>query len=200
MLCITFKGRFRDGTIATLKHFSYYQFAGTDTQVWDPTLYARLAHAGFFTITTKRPRPASKKSSTTPPPAASEPLAELQPFYSVVGWRQFESAKHVRRTLKRLRDQLPRTLDIPARSLKSQAEDAATAEAAEIKPPVLNMDQSKHSPPETLRYRLKIATDGGAAVWQAIDRYQKAQMRGNNWLTVLNSIGTVSCIIFDYLR
>jgi hypothetical protein len=39
-------------------------------------------------------------------------------------------------------------------------------------------------PPSMPRYRLKVASDGGAAVWRAIDRYQKARHRGNNWLTV----------------
>lgn len=179
------QGRFRDGTIATLKHFSYYQFAGTDEQVWDAALYARLAHAGFFTITTKRPRPASKKSSTVPP-ADSEPLAELQPFYSVVGWRQFEAAKQVRRTLKRLQDQLPRNIDVASRGSKPQAADAATAGAAEVNSITApNTKQSVQALPVTLRYRLKVATDGGVAVWRAIDRYQKAQKRGNNWLTVM---------------
>lgn len=69
---------------------SYFQFVGTERQIWDPTLMARLAYEGFFTITTGRSR-------------VIEPLPELQPFYGVLTWPNFEASKHVRQALTRLR-------------------------------------------------------------------------------------------------
>eukprot|EP00929_Paragymnodinium_shiwhaense_P081228 TRINITY_DN42472_c0_g1_i1.p1 TRINITY_DN42472_c0_g1~~TRINITY_DN42472_c0_g1_i1.p1 ORF type:complete len:403 (+),score=80.18 TRINITY_DN42472_c0_g1_i1:71-1210(+) len=68
---------------------NYFQFDGKAKKLWDPRFNARLAHEGFFTITTGR-----KKDN--------EPLPELQPFYSVVAWPFFEESKHVRKALKRV--------------------------------------------------------------------------------------------------
>ena len=36
----------------SLAAFNYFVFAGKGLALWDPTLYARLAYEGFFTITT----------------------------------------------------------------------------------------------------------------------------------------------------
>lgn len=68
----------------------YFQFSGSESEIWDPRLNARMAYEGFFTITTSRRR-------------SIEPLPELQPFYSVVAWPNFEASRHVRKALGRLR-------------------------------------------------------------------------------------------------
>jgi hypothetical protein len=54
------------GEELTLEQFNYFIFGGTTAQRWDPTIYAKLAHEGFFTITTGRGR-------------SIQPLPELQP-------------------------------------------------------------------------------------------------------------------------
>ena len=90
-------GTFRDGTTATMAHFNYFLFAGSDADVWSATSYARQAWEGFFTITGGGRRPGGGGSKGDP-----DPLAELQPFYSVIGWPQFEAAGQVRRTFGRL--------------------------------------------------------------------------------------------------
>jgi len=69
---------------------NYFQFSGPDSALWDPVLNARLAYEGFFTITTRRR-------------GKTEPLPELQPFYGVLTWSNFEGSKHVRKALARLR-------------------------------------------------------------------------------------------------
>ncbi len=75
--------------------------AGTDEQVWSPLFYSRLAFEGFFTITTDSPRPGTRRRADRGPDSM-EPLAELQPFYSVLEWPKFERSKQVRDTLKRI--------------------------------------------------------------------------------------------------
>lgn len=50
-----------------------------------------MAYEGFFTITTNRR-------------GTREPLPELQPFYSVLTWHNFERSKHVRKSLSKLRN------------------------------------------------------------------------------------------------
>jgi len=69
---------------------NYFQFSGPDAALWDPVLNARLAYEGFFTITMSRR-------------GTSEPLPELQPFYGVLIWPNFEGSKHVRKAVARLR-------------------------------------------------------------------------------------------------
>jgi hypothetical protein len=86
-------GRFRDGSNATFAHFNYFKFCAEDDSVWDPTLHARLAYEGFFTITTEAEKGSHMKI----------PLTELQPFYSVCFWEEFERAKMVRKCLNKLR-------------------------------------------------------------------------------------------------
>ncbi|CAJ1437284.1 unnamed protein product, partial [Effrenium voratum] len=81
-------GRFADGSPVRLSSFNYFQFAGTEDQVWDPIFLARLAYEGFFTITTQRFR-------------ERIPLPELQPFYGVLDWHNFNRSKHVKKALKR---------------------------------------------------------------------------------------------------
>lgn len=84
---------------SSLSLFHYFQFAGADSQVWDPSFYAKCAYEGFFTITSDDPRPGGESEVSHLEP---EPLAELQPFYSVIDWPNFENAKVVQKTLKRL--------------------------------------------------------------------------------------------------
>lgn len=67
----------------------YFQFSGSESEIWDPRFNARMAYEGFFTITTSRW-------------CSVEPLPELQPFYSVVTWPNFEASRHVRQALRRL--------------------------------------------------------------------------------------------------
>lgn len=98
-----------------LSQCNYFQFSGSKEAVWDPLLNARLAWegtdsscdhfciyaiakfdplssaAGFFTIT---------ESESC---AEGTPLPELQPFYGVLLWPNFETSKHVRRELAVLR-------------------------------------------------------------------------------------------------
>uniref|UniRef100_A0A0G4FBI0 Uncharacterized protein n=1 Tax=Chromera velia CCMP2878 TaxID=1169474 RepID=A0A0G4FBI0_9ALVE len=76
----------------TMAEFHYFSFQGTDEEKWSPRLYAKLAWEGFFTITQGA---RSGRHHT--------PLPELQPFYSVVEWRNFHSCKHVKKGLRRLR-------------------------------------------------------------------------------------------------
>ena len=70
---------------------NYFQFSGREAALWDATFNARLAWEGFFTIT-----------ANTGPRRRIEPLPELQPFYGVLTWDNFENAKVVRKTLARL--------------------------------------------------------------------------------------------------
>lgn len=84
-------------TTKNLIDYNYFMFCGSDEEVWDKTLFVKLAFEGFFTITipNEHIRPGKLLSN--------EPLAELQPFYSVIDWQNFEATKHVKGTLKRLR-------------------------------------------------------------------------------------------------
>jgi hypothetical protein len=74
---------------------AYFQFGSgaraEQEAVWDATFNARLAWEGFFTITTSRGAG-----------GRTEPLPELQPFYGVLLWPNFEASRHVRRALARL--------------------------------------------------------------------------------------------------
>lgn len=86
-------GRFRDGSPVRLSSFNYFLFDGTDKQIWDPIFLARLAYEGFFTITTggrSRER---------------IPLPELQPYYGVLDWKNFNQAKPVKKALKRVKSE-----------------------------------------------------------------------------------------------
>jgi len=75
-----------------LAECNYFQFAGSCKEVWDPILNARLAWEGFFVIT---------ESESSMPGGA--PLPELQPFYGVLFWENFESSKYVKKELAALR-------------------------------------------------------------------------------------------------
>lgn len=81
-----------DEQAKSLSSCHYFQFSGSAAAQWNPRFNARLAWEGFFTITAR-----------TGPGRTIEPLPELQPFYSVVTWPNFECAKHVGQTLRRLR-------------------------------------------------------------------------------------------------
>lgn len=78
----------RQGRI--LSSCNYFQFSGPERELWDPRFNARLAWEGFFTITTRTQS------------GGREPLPELQPFYGVLSWPNFEAAKHVRQTLQKI--------------------------------------------------------------------------------------------------
>jgi len=60
-----------------------------------------MAYEGFFTITTRR-------TSVAPwdflGMGKTEPLPELQPFYSVVAWPNFETSRHVRKAVRQLQN------------------------------------------------------------------------------------------------
>jgi hypothetical protein len=82
-----------DEQAAGLQRCQYFQFSSRDEDaLWDARFNARLAWEGFFTITGR----------TRGRNAPVEPLPELQPFYGVLTWPNFESAKHVRHTLAKL--------------------------------------------------------------------------------------------------
>lgn len=83
-------GTDRQGKSICLADFNYFQFEGSNDEIWDPTFLARLAHEGFFTITTGRFR------------GEREPLPELQPFYGVVDWPDMNRSKAVRKALRRV--------------------------------------------------------------------------------------------------
>ena len=80
-----------DEQAESLNSCHYFQFSGPEEAVWDATFNARLAWEGFFTIT-----------SSTGRRRAIEPLPELQPFYGVLLWDNFERSKHVKKALARL--------------------------------------------------------------------------------------------------
>ena len=194
-------GRFQDGSPATFGHFNYFMFAGKDAEVWSPRLFARLAHAGFFTITTGCESPeaaldeckktavsapagvaiGSAAASTAPVPwpppwgageAAHMPLAELQPFYGVVVWRHFEASGLVRQSLAKLK----RLQDGGSGSSGGAGgDDNAGAAGA-------GSTGSGGGGEHSVRYRLEVASDGGDAVWGSLEAYQAAR-HGSNWLT-----------------
>lgn len=82
-------GSDRRGREVRLSQYQYFIFAGSQKQIWDPTFYAKLAFEGFFTITNQD--------------RGGDPLPELQPFYGVVDWANFNSSKHMRKVLKKLK-------------------------------------------------------------------------------------------------
>ncbi|KAL1524355.1 hypothetical protein AB1Y20_019252 [Prymnesium parvum] len=76
-----------------LNSCNYFQFSGSPAALWDPSFLARLAYEGFFTIT----------ASTGPRGEEMiEPLPELQPYYGVLFWKDFEQSKHVKQALSKL--------------------------------------------------------------------------------------------------
>lgn len=79
----------KDEQARMLEMCNYFQFQGQSEAVWEPIFNAKLAYEGFFTITTGW--------------RETVPLPELQPFYSVVTWPNFEASKHVRKALVRAR-------------------------------------------------------------------------------------------------
>eukprot|EP00930_Biecheleria_cincta_P004763 TRINITY_DN105699_c0_g1_i1.p1 TRINITY_DN105699_c0_g1~~TRINITY_DN105699_c0_g1_i1.p1 ORF type:complete len:408 (+),score=63.13 TRINITY_DN105699_c0_g1_i1:45-1268(+) len=83
-------GHDRQGKPICLADFNYFQFEGSNDEIWDPIFLARLAHEGFFTITTGRFR------------GEPEPLPELQPFYGVLDWPDMNRSKAVRKALRRV--------------------------------------------------------------------------------------------------
>ncbi|GMH54241.1 hypothetical protein TL16_g01633 [Triparma laevis f. inornata] len=85
-----------DETAEMLGSCNYFQFtvppsSPNDDALWDPEFYCRLCHAGFFVIT-----------ADTGPGRSRQPLPELQPFYGVIHWNEFDSVPRVRKVLKKL--------------------------------------------------------------------------------------------------
>ena len=91
--------RTREGEPIHISKFNYFPFAGTDAQVWDPTFYAKLAWEGFFTITSGRSSRLNKRVTGED----QEALPELQPFYGVVDWQNFNSEKHMKKAKRKLK-------------------------------------------------------------------------------------------------
>ena len=121
---------------------NYFMFTGSEDDQWDPVLNARLAWEGFFTITH-----GARKGRAVP-------LPELQPFYSVLLWPNFERSKYVRSELSRLRQ-------------RHVSEDSG--------------DRGGGGTPKYLRYRLVDRADP-ERTWQMLNRYHTAK-HGCNWLT-----------------
>ena len=87
-----------------IEPYNYFMFTGSDEQVWDPTFNARLAWEGFFTITHGSRNSAEGKEV---------PLPELQPFYGVLLWHNFERSKYVVKELNRLNNMYSATAVSP---------------------------------------------------------------------------------------
>jgi hypothetical protein len=64
----------------------YFQFYGSEAELWEPAFFAFLAHSGFFVITDHK----------------GEPLPELQPFYGVLTEATFEGSRFNRACLAKL--------------------------------------------------------------------------------------------------
>jgi hypothetical protein len=73
--------------------FNYFMFTGSHEEVWEPSFNAFLAWNGFFTIT---------HGSRGRPDGEEVPLPELQPYYGVLLWYNFEHSKYVKKELARL--------------------------------------------------------------------------------------------------
>jgi hypothetical protein len=156
-------GTARSGKEVTLSDFNYFTFAGTDKQIWDPVIYAKLAHEGFFTITTRRNR---QRSGSAPKDCENrEPLPELQPFYGVLDWENFNSAKHVKKVLRKLKHECSSggTTVFPYHLYNNRDQEKLYKVSAE------------HS------YHLSCCRSTEENL-QALDQYQK-QQHGSNWLS-----------------
>lgn len=133
-----------------LNSCSYFMFSGSEEAIWDATFYARLAWEGFFTITTK-----------------NKPLPELQPFYGVLTWPNFNSAKHVRSHIAKLR--------------RSQlALSRAGERAGELLDPADAEVKGRWEVRER-RIWLEDIADRHMC-WERLDKYHRSQ-NGRNWLT-----------------
>ncbi len=130
---------------------NYFMFTGSEDDQWDPVLNARLAWEGFFTIT---------HGART---GRAVPLPELQPFYSVLLWANFERSKYVRSELSRLR----------RRHMSEGSGGAATAAAATT--------AGGSNEPNQSRYRL-VDRINPERTWRMLNRYHTAK-HGSNWLT-----------------
>lgn len=159
-----------------LNSCQYFQFTpaqgANKNEVWDPTLNASLAYEGFFVITANLGRD-------------TEPLPELQPFYSVLTWPNFHTCKLVRKTVKRLR----KTYEASSASRDSSASGPSNKSlnehcASVITPPIITPpiapardgDSSKEF--KRPRYKLVCSAEPEQA-WKRLDSYHC----GNNWLT-----------------
>ena len=132
-----------DEQATELNTCNYFQFAGPHAALWDATLNARMAWEGFFTITS-----GSR--------GQCQPLPELQPFYGVLTWPNFQNAKHVRAHISKMR-----------RRLKEEQ-------------PAGLVDGSAGT---RIRRRLRLVdhTDRREC-WRLLDEYHKAK-NDSNWLT-----------------
>tara|TARA_B100000795_G_scaffold152447_1_gene114232 strand:- start:1807 stop:3186 length:1380 start_codon:yes stop_codon:yes gene_type:complete len=76
--------------------YNYYMFSGNDKEVWNPTFNANLAWEGFFTITHGSQGGLSSHLEEVP-------LPELQPYYGVLLWTNFETSKYVKKEISKLK-------------------------------------------------------------------------------------------------
>lgn len=145
-----------DEQAQSLNTCNYFQFSGSLDAVWDATFNARLAWEGFFTITTAR-RTRSGRGDR-------EPLPELQPYYGVLTWPNFHSAKHVQTHVARLRRRLLEQTTA-AKVVESDTGAGAT----------------------TTRIRLCLEDNADRRkCWQHLEDYHNSPARadhGDNWLT-----------------
>jgi len=137
-----------DDQAATLNTCNYFQFAGPADAVWDFNFNARLAWEGFFTITSRRR-------------GQREPLPELQPFYGVLTWPNFNAAKRVSAHISKMRRRLQ---EEGGRSRGADAMAGADSQRA-----------------CTRRLRLVDCADRREC-WVQLDQYHRDE-HGENWLT-----------------
>ena len=95
----------RDPT-CNISECSYFQFHGTQAELWEPAFFAFLAHSGFFVITDE----------------VDDPLPELQPFYGVLTPAAFEASPHNRKCLKKLAKEMAREGSCPFKLMDSSAD------------------------------------------------------------------------------
>jgi len=141
-------GSDRRGREVRLSQYQYFIFTGSPKQIWEPTFYAKLAFEGFFTITNQD--------------RGGDPLPELQPFYGVVDWVNFNSSKHMRKELKKLKD-------------RYQKPDSAVAPGPGDDK-TLDMDSADGSGSYHMYSNLDL--DG---TYERLDAYQKSK-NGSNWM------------------
>ena len=127
----------------------YFQFSGTEDDLWDATFNARLAFEGFFTITSYSHRL-----------RAPEPLPELQPFYGVLTWPNFRAAKPVRAHISKMRRRL-------------QEEDADEADTAVSEKGQINGGRRKQR-----RLRVVDCEDRHEC-WRKLEAYHRAKNGSN---------------------
>ena len=153
---------------------SYFMFSGSDEECWDPVLLARLGYEGFFVITHKF--------------GANRivPLPELQPYYGVLLWENFERSKYVRKELSRLL-RLHNLLDDGLKHLafdssqNSSAGQPDTGKGAAQAEMASATQISSKCPRPTRRYML-VNCANPERTWACLNAYH-TEKHSSNWLT-----------------